>query len=122
MKVQYVDFTIVAGLFYESDVKRVDSNDPNQVEFPNRAFAFRFCSRTEVESDGEMLTGDWEREDVRYYMKGSKVFTLEEVKAGVLEGDNRVLISNMEGNGWDKVVQTPFGNVQPFEENDRILN
>ncbi len=57
-----------------------------------------------------------------FYYLGGKVETLAEVKA---RGDarDRILIANMEGNGWDRVVVTANGYrwTQPLRETDVVL-
>lgn len=56
-----------------------------------------------------------------YYINGV-VETLEELKAEN-DSDRRILISNMESNGWDKVVTTknPYIWTQPFYEGDTVV-
>ncbi len=56
-----------------------------------------------------------------YYLNG-EVKTLEEIKAEN-NPDNRILISNMECNKWDRVVTTcsPYKWTQPLEKNDVVL-
>lgn len=46
-------------------------------------------------------------------------FTAEEVEA--LDGDHKILVSNMRGNGWPTVCRTRCGNWQPVEEGDVVL-
>jgi hypothetical protein len=47
-------------------------------------------------------------------------YTAEEVEA--LEGDHRILLSNMRGNGWPEIVQTRRGNWQPVDAGDIVLS
>jgi hypothetical protein len=57
-----------------------------------------------------------------YYIN-CKVETLAEVKARGEERE-KILVSNMEGNGWDKIVKTTrgWGWAQPFREGDKVVN
>ena len=56
-----------------------------------------------------------------YYL-GGKVETLAEIKARN-NPDDRILISNMEGNGWAKVVNTNSWRwTQPLKEGDVVLD
>jgi hypothetical protein len=54
----------------------------------------------------------------RIYPPGSQVFTLDQVRA---LSDSRTLVANMQGNGWARLVRTPFGNYQPLEDRDVVL-
>ena len=56
-----------------------------------------------------------------YYINGT-VETLEELKAKN-DPNNRILISNMESNGWDKIVTTcnPYKWVRPFTKDDTVI-
>ena len=48
--------------------------------------------------------------------------TMEQVKAVFGNDSNyRILISNMEGNGWNAVVRTKFDQFMPLEDNDTVL-
>ena len=84
---------------------------------PDGAYGFRFLSRQEVEIDGEVMTGAQRNESPMTYF--GEVLTLEQVKQ--LPGDNRILISNMEGNGWERVVRTILGNFQPLRDGDVVV-
>ena len=57
----------------------------------------------------------------RYYLGGT-VRTLADVKARNDDAD-KILISNMEVNGWDKIVtgNSPWRWTQPLQEDDVIL-
>lgn len=122
MKVKYVRFDYPGTFVDESSMTKRTTDDPEQIEVPKGAFAFRFCERTEVEADGETLLGEWQYDDRTFYAPGSRIVTLAEVKAGAIEGDCNILISNMECNGWDRIVQTNRGNCKPYQENDYVLS
>jgi hypothetical protein len=56
-----------------------------------------------------------------YYL-GGKIITLEELKARKSPNDS-TLISNMECNDWDKVVETnnSWRWIQPLRKGDKIV-
>lgn len=82
-----------------------------------KPYGFRFFTRSR--SDDELDSHVANRSGM-YYINGI-IKTLEDIKAEN-DSSNRILISNMEINGWDKVVQTrsPYLWTQPFEEGDQI--
>lgn len=121
MRVKYVKFLYPGTFFNEESLEVRTTDDPNAIEIPKGAYAFCFLERTEVEQDGEKLLGSFERDDRTFYVPGGRVLTLAEIKAGAIEGDCDILISNMEINGWDRVIETNRGNVQPFEEHCVLL-
>lgn len=122
MKNKYVRFDFPGSFVDESSLVRRTTDNPEEIEVPKGAFAFRFCERTEAEVDGETLLGEWQYDDRTFYAPGSRIVTLTEVKAGAIEGNCDILISNMECNGWDRVVETNRGNVKPLRETDVVLS
>jgi hypothetical protein len=114
----YVTF-FYRGLFVDDTSSRpADSRDPHRVDVPDGAFAFQFFDRVEGEADGvPVRSGALDRSPM-YYV-GAKVHTLDEVRATV--PDSRILVSNMEGNGWDRVIQTRAGNWKPLGDGDVLL-
>jgi hypothetical protein len=120
----YVEVMYPGILFSESDVQEVDYRDPDAIakKFKN-AFGFRFFDqeRTQVKVGGKTSTVSGERRnESRFYYPDGETFTVDEVKK--LKGDHKILISNMEGNGYKKVVRTRMGNFQPFDsKTDEII-
>jgi hypothetical protein len=57
-----------------------------------------------------------------HYING-KVETLDEVKARATPRD-RILVTNMEGNGWKRIVTTStrWSWCQPLASGDKVLN
>lgn len=116
----YVEF-LYPGLFVsEASVEEIAERDVKKVELPDNRFGFCFFDRTVTVIDGQTLTGD--RKNVSgWYYQGEKM-TLEQVKAVFGNDSNyRILISNMEGNGWNAVVRTKFDQFMPLEDNDTVL-
>jgi hypothetical protein len=112
------------GVFYpEESVYKVKTRDPQAIadKCPT-AFCFEFYDQTrkQVKVDGEHQTvsGKPKNKSGRYY-PGATVMTVEDVKR--LPGDHSILVSNMEGNNWPRVVKTRRGNFQPFKKGDHIL-
>lgn len=127
MEKHFVKFYSAGTFFAEETVKKIDSWDVDKAiemskEITERygAKPYGFCfftkGRTEADLDSKVIA-----ESGTYFINGV-VETLEEIKA---KGDpnNRILISNMEGNGWNKVVTTynPYKWTQPFEANDTVV-
>lgn len=84
-----------------------------------RPYGFRFTTRGRGPDD---LDSKVTNTSPMYYL-GGKVETLAEVKARAKESD-RVLISNMEGNGWDRIItnDNSWRWTQPLNYNDVVLD
>ena len=112
------------GSFYpEESVHKVKARNPNAIaeKYP-KAFCFQFYDvvqkRIVVDGEEQLVSGKRKNKSGRYYPDAA-LFTVAGLKR--LPGDYSILISNMEGNGWSRVVRTRCGNFQPFEEGDHIL-
>ena len=118
-----------AKLFYrgslsdEERVVEVQSRDPWAVE-DEFAFAVQF-----YDQQVETVNLPWNEErpvrshpenlSPKYYY-GGVVYSLADVKS--IFPDEKILITNMEVNGWKHVVKTRHGNVQPFnDENCEVI-
>ncbi len=115
---QYVTFLYPGIFLSEEETRAVETRDVGGLAVPEGAFAFQFFERLEIDVDGERLVGKPRNRSGRYYPEG-RVMTVADVLLD--ERDNRILISNMEGNGWDRVVKTRCGNYQPFTDDDVVL-
>jgi hypothetical protein len=80
-------------------------------------FSFSTRSRRPEDLDSEVTA----RSGI-YYL-GGKVETLAQVKARATEKD-RILVSNMEGNGWGSIVtnDNSWRWVQPLRDGDTVLD
>lgn len=114
----YVEFSFPGAFFSEYSVKEVAERNPELITVPEGAFAYRFFDRIETVVDGETLTG--ERKNFSPFTYFGTAYTLEEVKAQFPE--YTILISNMECNGWNRVVKTLRGNWQPLGEGDTVIS
>ncbi|MEN6549998.1 MAG: hypothetical protein ABFE07_28475 [Armatimonadia bacterium] len=95
--------------------------DPEDVEWPKNAYAFRIMERTDVVHDGETYKGKAEQVGPLYYHPDSRVETLEEVRQNPRATDT--LISNMRCNKWNRIIWTRWNNwPQPYEAKEiRVL-
>ncbi len=114
----YVKVYYPGIIFSEDEVVEVGNRDVKKVakKYKN-AYAFRFFdqARADVKIDGQTkkVFGE-ERNGSKTYYPGGEVLTLADVKR--LDGDHKILISNMECNGYKKVVRSRVGNFQPFDD------
>ena len=84
-----------------------------------RPYGFQFLTRERGDDD---LDSSVTEKSPMYYL-GGKVRTLAEVQADNLP-DEKILLSNMDANGWDRIITTTEGWkwVQPLEKEDVVLN
>lgn len=81
-------------------------------------YAFQFSTRSRGPKD---LDSKITKRSPLYHL-GGKVETLAEVKARAT-ADDRILISNMEGNGWDRIITNTnsWRSTQPLGKTDIVL-
>lgn len=128
MKKHFVRFLSAGTFVAEETVKQIESWDVSQAlemaqgiteRYGAHPYGFQFITRgrTDEELDSKVI----EKSGI-YYINGV-VETLEQVKAKE-NPDDRILISNMESNGWGKVVTTcaPYKWTQPFNDGDSIVS
>ncbi len=117
------------GTFFAEDTTRRIGDGPDIVQraaagAPAGAFCFVLSTVLAADPvpDGEGGTLRVQPKTVettgRYYLGGD---ILDRDGVAALDGDHRILLSNMDGNGWPRVVRTRFGNFQPFEAGDVVL-
>jgi hypothetical protein len=84
-----------------------------------RPYGFRFTTRGREEND---LDSKVVAKSCFYYLSG-KIETIEDVRKRA-DPDERILLSNMEGNGWKRVIHTTRGWLwtQPLHDGDVVLN
>jgi len=116
----YIEWMYPGIISTDTSSEKIDHRDPQRVDkMKERVFAFRFFDRTVV--DGEELLGKDKNPSGIYYLGGS-VMTLAEVKDKYGDDpDKRILISNMENNGYDRIVMTKFGQSMPLNDQDRVI-
>lgn len=111
------------GRFFAETTKVDCAKLPNpfEVEFPEGAFCFTMHKRTDVHNGYEVFTGKAERVGPKYYHPMSLVVHIDRIRRRALPSE-KILLSNMEINGWDLVIQChPHGNFQPFDKQSDII-
>lgn len=127
MEKHFVRFLSAGTFVAEETVMPIEKWDVDQAiemakgiteRYGAKPYGFQFITRgrTDEELDSKVIN----RSGI-YYINGT-VETLNQVKAKG-NPDDRILISNMESNGWDKIVTTynPYKWVQPFNEEDSVV-
>lgn len=128
MEKHFVKFFCPGAIVAEEEILPIDDWDVDKAKemskdilqrWNSKPYAFQFItkSRTDDELDSHVSA-----KSGVYYING-KVQTLEELRAEN-NPKNAILISNMENNGWDKVVTTfsPWRFTQPFyEDKDSVV-
>jgi hypothetical protein len=115
--IEYLSHNIMVSDSWEEEV----SNRQIPKELPKHAYAFRFFSRTVVQTnDGETLKGDKKDYSGWHYFGHKEIYTLDEVKEK--HPEHRILISNMESNNWKRVIEYPNGKWYNMNDNDTIFN
>ena len=127
MKAHFVTFYSPGTFVHEETTKPIDKWDVDMAvkmaakvteRYDSRPFGFQFSTRERKakEVDSRVTT-----RSSMYYLGGT-VETLAEVKARATK-DDRILVQNMEGNGWDRVVttNTPWRCIQPLLKGDIVL-
>lgn len=113
----YVEFVYPGSFFSETTIKEVDTRDV-RMDLPKGAFAYRFFSRQVAMIHDETLVGD--KKDYSPMTYFGETFTVDQIKE--MPGDHSILIRNMEGNKWDRVVKTIRGNFLPLLEGDIVCS
>ena len=118
-----VDFLFPGSFFSENETKVVKSRDPEKVKVPDGCFAFSFYDlivTTVILPSGKKIVDYETKNRSKKFYPDAKIYSLQEIKE-MKDNGNKILISNMECNHWDRVVRTRSGNYQPLEKGDRII-
>ena len=124
----FVVFLSPGSFVHEATTKAISSWDIEQAaemahEITERwyatPFAFYFITKSRGPDD---LDSHVSARSPRYFLGGT-VKTLTEIKAE-RNPENRILISNMEGNGWDRVIvnDNSWRVTQPLDDDDVVLD
>lgn len=93
---------------------------PTDVAWPKDAYAFSQHQRIDlVDDDGARYKGEARQVGPLYYHPDSQVQTLEQV-----ERDPRrtaILIENMRGNKWDRIIWSRWGNWAQPSDPERVM-
>ena len=123
----FVTFFSPGTFMAEQSTKRIDSWDVETAKRMARSieerynatpYAFQFTTRGRGEYD---LDSKVIKTSPLYYL-GGKVETLEELKARATD-DDRILVSNMEGNKWKRIItnNNSWRWTQPLNDTDVVL-
>ena len=128
MKRHYVTFYSPGTFMAEDNTEEVESWDieatkqrAGEITQRYNAIPYGFRFHTMERQPGEWAPKRTARSPM-YYLPHCKIETLAEIEARDLP-DERILRSNMRGNGWDRVVVTTKGWkwTQPLEADDVVL-
>ena len=137
MRRNYVTFISPGSLYVEESRKPIERWDPalavklsEGIVERHGAVPFGFYFTLDVEhapiedgEGGELAVQPREIKRSGLYFLGGELKTYDEIKAA-RKKDTRILLSNMESNGWPIIVTVTnrYRTTQPFTENDRIVN
>jgi hypothetical protein len=122
----YARYLTPGIIMSEESVKEVEGVSDAIAMAPGNAFCFQTFRLPEVDFEYDakrfVVKPIPQEESDRYYL-GGEVFTIEQVRAQIDRLDQTgALLSNMESNGWSKVIKCRTGNFQPLEEGDQVVN
>lgn len=127
MTKHFVVFLSPGTFVSEQTQKDIDSWDVNKALHLARGIKERYGATpygfyfvTRERSDSELDSKITKRSNM-YYL-GGKIETLEEVKSRK-DPNDRILISNMECNGWDRIITktNSWKITQPLNKEDIVL-
>jgi hypothetical protein len=112
----YVTFYYPGSFFDEDETREIAAR--GQIgKVPRGAFGYQEWDREERSIDGETLKGQPKNRGPMVYF--GEVLTADDVKK--LPGDHGILLSNMRGNNWPRVVRTVRGNFKPLTDDVCVL-
>ena len=128
MKAHFVSFLSPGTFVSEETVKPIESWDIDEAvamsrditeRYNARPYAFRFLTRERGPDDLD----SHETERSGLYFLGGVVETVEQVEARN-DPSERILLANMKGNDWDRVVvnKNSWSWTQPLQDGDTILD
>ncbi len=128
MKKNFVTFYSSGSLVSEATTKEIDNWDAAQAkamacEIKERHGAKPYGFRFETKSRGDNDLDSKVTDTSPMYYLGGEVLTLEDVKAKN-DPNDRILISNMESNGYDKIIvnNNSWKFTAPLNKDDIVLD
>lgn len=127
MKKHFVKFFSPGTFVAEETTKPIESWDVDKAVEMSKdikerygAVPYGFCFVTRQRKDDELDSEEVARSGM-YYL-GGEVFTVEDIEQRN-DPDEKILLSNMKGNGWDKIVvnTNSWKWTQPLNKNDQVL-
>jgi hypothetical protein len=124
----HVEYFIPGILMPETTTRRLECFPGDRVrvatkEAPERAFCFVLYELPDdvpPSTDEYRVTPKRRNVTARYYLPPCTVWTAEQLEMRNAE-EFGILISNMRGNGWERVVECRTHNWQPLMEGDVVL-
>lgn len=127
MKKHYVTFYSPGTFVSENSTKEIESWDVEKAKemalgiterYGATPYGFSFFTKERGENDFEPKV----TEKSKFYHLGGEIWTLEELKERN-DPDDKILISNMGCNNWDKVVinNNSWRHTELFNEGDTLL-
>lgn len=128
MEAHFVTFLSPGTLMAEDSTKPIESWDVKLAQnmakaiterYNAKPYAFYFTTRTRGPKD---LDSKESKRSPTYYLPHCKIETLEEVRERN-DPKESILLRNMEGNGYKRIVTTTEGWrwTQPFHDDDILL-
>ncbi|MEK7631382.1 MAG: hypothetical protein AAB445_00740 [Patescibacteria group bacterium] len=118
----YIEFLYPGVFLNESSTQEIKTRDVSRVKVPKNAYCFKFFDilSLAVKTEGEevLLTSERINVSPRHYY-GGKLYTIAELKREF--PNERVLIGNIEGNGYKQAIRCRTGNWQTFTETDILI-
>jgi len=129
MQKHFVTFYSPGTFVAETSIKEIESWDVQAAQrmadsiserYGAKPYGFRFSTRSRGPDD---LDSSTTATSPMYYLPHCKVETLAEVEARN-DPKERILLSNMRGNGYDRIIVTTEGwkCAQPLLANDVVLS
>ncbi len=119
----YATFFFAGSFFSEESRIEVDNREVESLEIPKGCFAVQFhdIKTAEIDINGTMVKAysDPVNKSGKVYIDAD---VLNRAEVAEKEGENAIVVRNMEGSGWSQVVLCRTGNYQPFLEGDRVVN
>lgn len=122
----YIEYLHPGILFSEPSYKEVKTRKAPK-NIPSNVFGYRFYSIDTYDAtreDGEKFKTSSKPKDTSPWTYFGKILTFKDVEALKKKEPERwsTLYSNMRGNGYERVVQTRFGQCIPLEPKDRVID
>lgn len=111
----YIKLFYPGAFFSDTAIQEIESRE--KFEIPKNVYAYQFFDKEEFEVNGEAFTSKEKNFSPTYY------FGVELELSAVINkyGKQSIVVQNMECNGWDKVIETEFGQCFPLNEKDIVL-
>lgn len=119
----WIEYVSPGSFFPEKWIKKCKKGTTaRDIKWPKNAYAFSLWKRTDIIEGKKTFRGKYERIGPLYYHPDSVIESLSEAKNN--PNSTRILISNMESNGWDYIVWNRWGHgPQPYDNTkDRVLD